>query len=41
MLDMLASWMGDEFGDRVLEPIGEFIRLLFEGIVKILFGWLA
>lgn len=39
-MDWLIDWLGDEFGDAVLEPIGDFIRGLFEDLLRFLFGWL-
>ena len=40
MLDWLVAWLGDEFGDNVLEPIGDFLSSLFENFIRLLFGWL-
>ena len=39
-MEWLVSWLGDEFGDRVLEPIGDFFKGLFEALVRFLFGWI-
>jgi hypothetical protein len=41
MTAWLVSWLGDAFGDSVLEPIGEFIRGIFEGLLTFLFGWIV
>jgi hypothetical protein len=39
-MDWLIAWLGDEFGDIILEPIGDFFRNLFESLIRFLFGWL-
>jgi len=40
MLDMFISWLGDEFGDAVLEPIGDILKGIFENLLRLLFGWI-
>ena len=41
MVEWIIEWLGDEFGDLVLEPIGDFFKGIFEAILWLLFGWLT
>jgi hypothetical protein len=40
-MDWLISWLGDEFEDEVLDPLGDFIKGIFEAILRFLFGWVT